>query len=104
MNIIDSNGEYVYVDGTKMLASSDHPVFKARIEVALPKGAWLYAPNAGHELTRFQRQAKTNAKVEEFQKELKLYLKPYGPVVTDRLLARDAVSMNLQIAEDALNV
>jgi hypothetical protein len=104
MIAINSVGEYVYVAGTKRPLVTEHPVYQARVEVALGQGTWLYAPTAGHTLARFDNAAKTDAKVEEFQKELSFYLRRYGPEVTERLLSRFAVDLKLQIAEDALNV
>lgn len=103
MIAINSVGEYAYVDGTKKPLVTKHPVYQARVEIALGRGTWLYAPDEGHDLARFARAHKSDAKVEEFEKELSFYLRRYGPEVTSRLLARHSVSLNLQIAEDALN-
>jgi len=47
VNIINEQGDYDYVEGTKTLKESDHPVYQARIELGLGVGTWLYAPAAG---------------------------------------------------------
>jgi hypothetical protein len=103
VNIIDSSGNYAFVPGTRTLQQSDHPVFEARIEVALGQNTWPYAPNAGHTLARFQNEGQSDDKVEEFQKELLYYLDGYGPDVVDLLVERGGVSIDLNISEDALN-
>lgn len=102
--VIDANGEYELMPGNKKPKTSEHPVYQARIEIALPVGGWLFAPNDGHNLARFSRAANTAHKREEFQKELSLYLKKYGPVVTDLLVGRNAVEIDMTIAQGALNV
>ena len=103
MLIVNTEGEYQYVSGTKTLQASDHPAYRARIELALGVGEWLCAPDRGHTLARFRTAKQSDAKVEEFQKELGLYLERYDPEVTDILLARGAVSLNLQIDKAALD-
>lgn len=104
MLIVNADGEYEYASETRTPKASDHPVYKARIELALGAGEWLYAPTSGHDLKKYETAKQTDAKIEEFQKDLAFYLEKYGPVVTDLLTARGKVSLNLQIAEDALNV
>jgi hypothetical protein len=104
MPVIDGAGNYNYIPGTKTLVTSAHPVYKARIDLGLGEGVWLYAPNDGHDLASYKNVRQTLAIQEQFEKDLMFYLKSYGPVVTDRLVARGAVSLNLEIAEDALNV
>lgn len=102
MNIIDANGDYQFQQGTRLLASSNHPVYRARIEISLNKGTWLYAPAAGHNLSRFKRAKQTPAKIDEFRKELAHYLSGYSPDVTDALVERNGVAMDLTIAEGVL--
>lgn len=104
MMIIDSNGNYALVEGTQKPQTSEHPVYQARIEVALPVGVWPFAPTSGHNLARFARVANTPAKQDEFQKELTLYLKKYGPTVANLFTGRYAVELDLTIPEEALNV
>jgi hypothetical protein len=101
VNVIDANGQYAFVPGTRTLAQSDHPVHRARIEIALPAGAWLYAPAAGHNLARFARKKQGPATLDEFRKELLLYLKDYAPDVAQILVDRDATEFDLLIAEEA---
>jgi hypothetical protein len=104
MPIIDGDGKYVYVDNTRMLKTSSHPVYRARIEVALGLGEWIGAPNAGHQLARFKRVRESQHQVEEFQKALSFYLENYSPDVLDALVTRGGVTLNLNIREGALNV
>jgi hypothetical protein len=104
MIVIDANGEYAFEDGTRTLRTSDHPVHQARVELALPKGSWLYASDSGHELARFKNVKQSSAQIEEFQKELRFYLKKYHPEVTRILADRNAVTLNMEIKQDALTV
>ncbi len=104
MNIINSDGEYEMVSGTQTPKQSDHPVYKARIDLALSRGSWLCAPTQGHDLGRFTRVRQTEEKAQEFQKEVAFYLKKYGPETVDLLTQRGAVTLDLKIAKDALDV
>lgn len=101
MLIVDENGNYKYVSGTKTLEKSEHPVYQARIEVALGEGTWLCAPNSGHQLARFKKVHLTQDKREEFEKELRFYLKKYGPEVAADAAARFEHSVKVTIAENA---
>jgi len=103
MIIIDENGEFSLEVGTLNPITSDHPVFKARIALGLPLGEWLYAPTNGHQLEQYRRAHASDAKKEEFLKNVKLYLKPYGPEVIARYTARGALSLNLKITKETLN-
>ena len=103
MPIVDGNGRYVYVDGTATLKQSKHPVFKARIDLALGQNTWLYAPTQGHDLDRYKQERETAAKVQEFQKELTFYLEKYSPSVSNLLTARGVINMQLKIDENALS-
>lgn len=104
MNIINADGEYEIVPGTQSLKQSDHPVYKARIDIALGRGAWLCAPTEGHDLGRFARVRQTEEKIQEFQKEVAFYLSKYGPSVSDVFSKRGSLTFDLKIAKDALNV
>jgi hypothetical protein len=103
MIVIDQNGRYAYVAGTKVPQTSDHPVYKARVALALPQGSWLYSPTSGHQLARFARVKETQAKIDEFQKELVHYLSKYPAVAKDRLVARGSVTLSLEIKQEVLN-
>ncbi|MGZ3687132.1 MAG: hypothetical protein ACXWPM_00070 [Bdellovibrionota bacterium] len=103
MPIIDETGKYVYLPNTRILATSSRPVYRARIEVALPQGDWIGAPTSGHQLIRFKRVRESQHQIEEFQKALELYLNKYNPDVIDTLVTRGGVTMDLNIAEGVLN-
>lgn len=100
MNVINTNGEYEYNAGTKTLMTSDNAVYRARIELALSKGSWLYAPFSGHNLSRFDRDRQSAAKVEEYRKELTLYLKKYSPDVVKTLVDRTKAEFDLLIRKE----
>lgn len=104
MNVVGTDGDYEYVAGTRTLLSSDHPIHCARIEIALPKGEWLYAAQRGHQLKKYQTKDQTKTNMDAFEKELLLYLSKYSPEVQSALGERGAVSLDLTISEDALNV
>jgi len=104
MDIIDQDGRYQYLEGTRTLKKSDHPVFMARIELALGQNTWCYAPSAGHDFAKYQRAKQSTGKLQEFQKDLAFYLEKYGPELTQLLINRRAISIDLSIAKDALNV
>lgn len=104
MKIIDESGNYKMIEGTRTVETSDHPVYQARIEVALGLGKWPYAANRGHQLAKFNQADQTEVSMEEFRKELLLYLDRYDPVTRSILGERGAVTMNLEISKDALNV
>lgn len=102
MTIVDENGNFKVLDGTLKPVDSVHPVHKARVAVALPKGSWLHAPDQGHDLTGYAKQRATPEKVEEFQKLLKLYLTPYGPEVTHLFIRRGQLSLQINITRETL--
>ena len=103
MAIINSDGNYVMQDGTLTIKQSKHPVYKARIDLALGKNTWLYAPSSGHDLEKYKNEHESSAKIQEFQKELAFYLSKYSPDVTDLLINRGAVNIQLQIDENVLS-
>jgi len=103
MPIIDENGNYAYVGSTKVLQTSDHPVYQARIELALTLGSWIGAPNAGSNLGRFKNVRASAHEIDEFEKELAFYLQNYNPTLVDEIVSRGAVQVDLSITEDALS-
>lgn len=103
MLIVDSNGDYAVVAGSRTLDTSEHPVYQARIEVALMIDSWLYAPAEAQDLARFKAARETPAAVDEFKKELLFGLKKYSPEVVSQFADRGAVSFGLQISQDALD-
>jgi hypothetical protein len=103
MLIINGEGEYEYEEGTRQLKASEHPVYEARIDLALGRGSWLYAPAEGHDLEKYAQAKQSAAKIDEFQKDLAYYLDRYDPRVADLLGKRGAVSLNLEIAAEALD-
>jgi hypothetical protein len=103
MWIIDASGNYQMVPGTGTVDTSDHPVYRARIEVALGQNTWPCRPLDGHQLAKYDRAAQTNGNIDKFQKELLLYLNKYGAAVKSLLGARGAVSMGLEISDGVLS-
>jgi len=97
MLIIDQNGFYAYKPGTKTLSSSNNPAYRARVEVGLGVGTWLYAPARGHNLARFNRARQTLANVEEYRKELIQYLSAYSPEQVQEAISREDVTVNVTI-------
>lgn len=102
MTIVDENGKFKVLEGTLKTVENIHPVYKARIALALPKGAWLHAPDSGHELSIYAQSKATPEKVEEFQKSAKLYLTPYGPQVTNVFVNRGLLSLQINITRETL--
>lgn len=102
MPIIDAAGKYVYVENTRTIETSNHPVYQARIEVALGLGEWIGAPREGHKLASFKRAKQSQHKIEEFRKSLEFYLDSYSPDVIDTLVAQGGVTMDLEIRGDIL--
>lgn len=103
MNFLDQDGRYVFKEGTRTLDDSDHPVFNARIEIDLPLGEWLYAPNNGHGLNRFKTAKQSESNVDEFKKGLRLYLKKYSPELISIISSRVGVELELAIDDEVLN-
>ena len=104
MTIIDENGFFKVDPGTLKTIESNHPAYKARIALALPRGDWLYAPTKGHDLKPYQNAKASKPKIEEFQKSVKLYLAPYGPDVVSRFTARGSLSLQVLITKETINV
>lgn len=103
MSVIDEHGNFKVESHSLKTIEEAHPVWKARIAIALPKGEWLYAPTKGHDLAIYQTQKETPAKVEEFQKNVRLYLAPYGPDITSRFISRGRLSLQVLITKETLN-
>lgn len=105
MPIIDESGNYTFSEGTRIVATSTHPVYRARIEIPLEQGIWIGAsPQAGNRLGRFKRVRASDHQIEEFQKELTSYLSAYSPEVLDTLVTSGAVQFDLSITQGALDV
>jgi hypothetical protein len=103
VKIVDDKGNYALSEGTLLPLTSDNPVYKARIALALPVGKWLYAPAVGHTLDVYRTRKASSATVEEFQKTLKFYLQPYGPVVTNTFVTRGTLKQSINITKETLN-
>lgn len=103
MAVVDELGRFLVDEGTLKVMESAHPVYKARIAIALDKGAWLHAPTKGHELAVYAQRRASVSKLEEFEKSAKLYLAPYGPEVVERMIRRGQLSFNLNITKETIN-
>lgn len=103
MITIDQDGEYEFIEGTRTLKTSEHPAHQARVELGLPKGDWLFAATSGHGLNKFQRAKQTDERVQNFRKEVELYLNKYGPEVFELFSKREGVVMGLEISDEVLN-
>jgi hypothetical protein len=53
ISIIDENGLIEVIPGTVQAIKGDNPAYRARIALALPLGAWLYAMEEGHTLNQY---------------------------------------------------
>jgi hypothetical protein len=102
MPIIDELGRFRVIEGTLKPIESEHPVYKARIAVAIDKGSWLHAPATGHTLGVYAKGKATAQKSDEFQKSAALYLAPYGPEVIGRLVKRGELSIAFRITRETL--
>jgi hypothetical protein len=100
---IDESGKIIVNDGTLMPEMSAHPVWKARVSLALPKSKWLYAPDNGHELDKYQNMKASEQRIQEFEKEVKFYLQPYGPQTVDRFTSRGAFSIETLITRETIS-
>jgi hypothetical protein len=103
MKIINESGDYTYIDSTRTVKTSDHPVHQARIELALAQGHWAFAPNRGHQLKKFQTLDQTPSNMQSFRKELLLYLDKYSPEVQEAFGERGLVDMALNIDKEISN-
>ena len=103
MSIVDENGQFAVLPGTLKTIESNHPIYKARIAIALDQGAWLYAPTKGHTLNTYKLKKASPETVESFQKEAKLYLAPYGPIVVQQMISRGTVGVKFLITKETLN-
>lgn len=103
MIIIDQNGEYEFLNGTRTLKTSDHPAHQARLELGLPRGEWLYGQSSGHELNKFKRSKQSDSQILSFRKEVALFLNKYDPEISELFIKREGVGMDLQINDEVLN-
>jgi len=103
MITIDEAGEYEFIENTRTLKTSDHPAHQARLELGLALGDWLYAPTFGHGLNKFKRARQSDAKVQEFRKEVELFLTKYEPEVIELFTEREGVTMGLEINDEVLD-
>jgi hypothetical protein len=97
--IIDEQGNYRTVGGSLYPTTSTHPVYKARVSLALPQNTWLYAPTSGHNFDAYKNAKATPEKILEFEKNVKLYLKPYGPSVTSIFTGRGKLEIDFTIPQ-----
>ena len=103
MIIISTEGDYQFIEVTKTLETSDHPVYQAQIEVNLALKKWIGAPSATQPLEKFNRAKQSVIKVDEFRKELGFYLQKYAPDVQEAVIDRAKTIFNLRIDKDAFN-
>lgn len=103
MIIISNQGDYEFIEGTKTLKTSDHPVYQAHIELHLASEKWIGAPNASAPLARFNREKQSAIKTDEYRKELAFYLQKYSPEVQETAVARSSAEYGVTIAEDAFD-
>ena len=103
MPIVDEDGKIVVKTGSLTPDESDNPVYKARNDVALPASSWLYGPERGHNLTRFQNAKQSPSSAQEFEKEAVFYLKDYGPSVAKRFIKRGEASFSINITKETIN-
>lgn len=98
--VIDNSGLYER-DEKGLLKKTNHQAYQARVELALPKGKWLHAPNSGHDLDKFKRLKKTPLNEEEFEKKIIRYLEKYDPQVIDRVSVRENFLATIEIEDGA---
>lgn len=103
MIIVDGNGNIQTLPGTLVPAQSDHPVYKARIAVALGIGAWALAATSGQNLARFKNKKASASNVDEFNKELKSYLAPYGATLVSQVQSRQFTEADFNVPKGVLN-
>lgn len=102
VSVIDSHGLIVRQPNSLQPVKADNPAYRARIALALPQGAWLYAPTAGHTLDQFKKAKTTDASRENFGKIAKLYLAPYGAQVTSIYLARGIEALTVTVSKETI--
>ena len=103
MIIITPEGDYALIEGTKTLATSDHPVFQAQIELAVASKRWIGLPVGPRPLARFDNAKQGEIKVDEYNKELAFYLQKYSPAIREAVIKRNDVEFGAVISEDAFN-
>lgn len=103
MKIVDEFGRFEVETNTLKTKQSIHPVYKARVAIALGKGSWLHAPSEGHGLAVYGQRKATDQKLDEFMKVLKLYLSKYGPEVMQQYSERSKVQALINITRETIN-
>lgn len=103
MIIVDQNGNIATVPGTLVPTDSEHPVYQARIAVALEIGGWALAATSGQNLKRFKQKKASAANVDEFRKELTAYLKKYGAQVTNLISNRQFTEADFTVPKGVLS-
>lgn len=102
VSVIDSNGLIVVTPGTVQAVRVDNPAYRARIALALPVGAWLCAPSAGHSLDQFKNVKASDSNRENYMKSAKKYLAPYGPDVISRFIERGVEGLTIQVSQETI--
>lgn len=102
VDIIDSDGIIEMVPGTLQPVAADNPAYRARIAMALPINSWLYALTSGHQLKQFEDVKASQSNFQNYKKAVILYLKPYGPSVTDTFLARGVEGLTIQVNQETI--
>lgn len=103
MKIVDEFGRFEVESNTLKAKLSVHPVYKARVALALGKGTWLHAPSEGHGLAIYGQRKATDQKLDEFMKVLKLYLSKYGPEVVNQYSTRSNIQALINITRETTN-
>ena len=99
--IVIRNGQYLTEEGTQNLVTSNHPAYQAQVEVSLPRGEWIGAPDAGLNLDKRVKQSERQ--VEEARKQIGFYLQKYSPDIRDTISERFSGVFPIVIEEDAFN-
>lgn len=103
MIVISNQGDYEFIEGTKTLKTSEHPVFQAQIETHLAFQGWIGAPNAPAPLKKFERAKQSQQQIDLYDKELRFYLQKYDVTDIERAVDRESVRITGKIREDAFN-
>jgi len=104
MIIISDQGDYEFIEGTKTLKKSNHPVFQAQVELHIATKSWIGAPNAPTPLAQFLRSKQSEENIELYDRELRFYLQKYSPEEVEIAVSRASVEFISEIREDAFNV
>lgn len=97
---LDKDGHFI--KGSNGLAVSTRSrAFQARLELGLPRGAWLHAPDRGHNLKRFDNVRKTPAIEDDYIKEVNSYLRGYDPETLEIVSGETTLETHLEIEGEA---